>query len=66
MPIISERKIIQVGGSRSVSLPPGWLNAAGLDLGDEIVLVADGVILIAARGTKLRPKQLRPLIHIVI
>jgi antitoxin component of MazEF toxin-antitoxin module len=65
MPIISARKIIQVGGSKSVSLPPGWLDAAGLDLGDQILLVADGVILIAPKGTRLEPKQLYPLIEVI-
>jgi antitoxin component of MazEF toxin-antitoxin module len=65
MPIASVRKIIQVGGSRSVSIPPDWLDAAGLDLGDQILLVADGVILIAPKGIKLQPKQLEPLIEIV-
>jgi antitoxin component of MazEF toxin-antitoxin module len=65
MPITSSRKIIQVGGSRSVSLPPGWLDAAGLGLGDQILLVADGVVLIAPKGTKLQSKQLDPLIEVV-
>jgi antitoxin component of MazEF toxin-antitoxin module len=65
MPIVSFRKIIRTGGSRTVALPPAWLNALDLKLGSVLLMVADGVILITPPGMKLQPKQLDPLIEVI-
>ena len=65
MPIRTKRRIIAVGGSKSVSLPPCWLDAADLDLGDEVTMVADGVVLIAVKGTRIDAKHLAPLVQII-
>jgi len=64
MPITSARKIIQVGGSKSISLPPSWLDAAGIKLGDKVTLVAGDVVLIVPSGTKVHAKQLNGLAEI--
>jgi antitoxin component of MazEF toxin-antitoxin module len=65
MPIVSIRNIIQAGGCKTVAIPPAWLRAFHLDLGDRVLMVADGVIVIAPTGTKLESKQLQLLIDVV-
>jgi antitoxin component of MazEF toxin-antitoxin module len=65
MPFVSSRRIIQVGGSKTVAVPPAWLDACELDLGDKVLLVADGAVLIVPPGMRLTSKQLEPLIEIV-
>jgi hypothetical protein len=65
MPIKTVRKIMELGGSKTVALSPGWLAAVGLGLEDQVLVVANGVVLIAAKGTRLRSDQLAPLIQVV-
>ena len=40
MPFESVRKIMQVGGSKTVALPPSWLRALGLGLGDDLLVLS--------------------------
>ena len=48
-----------------MSLPPCWLDACELGLGDQVLLVADGAVLIVPPGVRLTSKQLEPLVTIV-
>jgi antitoxin component of MazEF toxin-antitoxin module len=64
MPFASVRKIMQVGGSKTVALPPSWLEAFNLRLGDELLVVADGIVLIVPPGQRVRCKQVEALAQI--
>ncbi|MGA2628226.1 MAG: hypothetical protein ABSF63_14335 [Candidatus Bathyarchaeia archaeon] len=64
MPFASVRKIMQVGGSKTAALPPPWLEAFGLGLGDEVLLLADGALLVVAPGQRVQVKQLQTLADI--
>jgi len=52
------RKIIRQGTSKVVALPPDWLRAFGLDLGDEVDVVYDGVVIVKPQGLQLDPEFL--------
>jgi antitoxin component of MazEF toxin-antitoxin module len=64
MPFASIRKIIQVGGSKTVALPPPWLEALNLGLGDELLVLADGALLVVPPGQRVQVKQLQTLADI--
>ncbi len=55
---------MQLGGSKTVALPPGWLAASDLDLGDQVLLLADGAVLIVPKGQRLEMKQMQRLVSI--
>ena len=65
MPIVNMRKVIQAGGSKAVALPPAWLRALNLDLGSDLLLVADGAILIVPQNMRLQSKSLEHLVQVV-
>jgi antitoxin component of MazEF toxin-antitoxin module len=46
MPLLVERKIIDVGGSRSVTIPPGWLAAYNLTSGDTVDVLVNSVVIV--------------------
>jgi antitoxin component of MazEF toxin-antitoxin module len=64
MPFASIRKIMQVGGSKTVALPPPWLEALNLGLGDELLVLADGALLVVPPGQRVQVKQLQTLADI--
>lgn len=64
MPFASVRKILRVGGSKTVALPPSWLEAFGLGLGDELLVLADGALLVVPPGQRVQVKQLQTLADI--
>jgi antitoxin component of MazEF toxin-antitoxin module len=56
MAACSKRRILAVGGSRAVAMPPDWLVASGLDVGDKIELIYDSVVVVKPVGMKVDPK----------
>jgi len=46
MPAKTTRKILKVGGSKTVALPPDWLRALELDLGDVVEVLYDTIVII--------------------
>lgn len=44
--IAEQRKLIQTGGSVSITLPPEWLIRNGLKAGDYVGVVANGILKI--------------------
>jgi antitoxin component of MazEF toxin-antitoxin module len=55
MPATSERRILAVGGSRAVAMPPEWLSALGLRVGDAIDVMYDSVVLVKPKDMDLDP-----------
>lgn len=47
MPSIHRRKLLPVGNSIAVVLPPSWLKYYKLKPGDEVVLVVDNEVTVA-------------------
>ncbi len=59
MPGLTSRKIVPIGASRAVTLPPDWLNALGLDNGSRLDLVYDSVVLVKPPSMDLDPTFLQ-------
>jgi antitoxin component of MazEF toxin-antitoxin module len=53
MPALARRHIVAVGGSKAIPLPPDWLVALGLDLGDAVEVVYDSVVVVIPLGMHL-------------
>jgi len=53
MPAKVSRKILQVGDSKGSVLPPDWLRAFGLNVGDTIEVFYDFIVLIKPLGVPL-------------
>lgn len=47
------RKILRVGGSKTVAMPPDWLRALELDLGDLVEVVYDSIVLVMPKTQEL-------------
>ena len=52
MPSIHHRKLIPVGNSVAVVLPPSWLEYYGLKAGDEVLVIADHEIKVTLKRVK--------------
>ena len=59
MPAKTTRKLVKVGGSKAVALPPDWLRALKLELGDVLEVFYDSVVLIKPKGMKLSTEFLK-------
>ena len=46
MPSKNSRKILQVGDSKAVVLPPDWLRAMGLKKGESVEVLYNSVVII--------------------
>jgi antitoxin component of MazEF toxin-antitoxin module len=55
---------MRVGGSKTVALPPPWLEALNLGLGDKLLVLADGALLVVPPGQRVQVKQLQTLVDI--
>jgi bifunctional DNA-binding transcriptional regulator/antitoxin component of YhaV-PrlF toxin-antitoxin module len=53
LPIYTRRKIIDLGGSNTVTLPKNWTDGSGVNPGDTVEVYADGILLIVPAGYKL-------------
>lgn len=53
MPAKVLRKILKSGDSKVTALPPNWLRAFNLDVGDRVEILYDSIVLIKAKDTKL-------------
>jgi len=63
MPAKIVRKVLRSGDSKVAALPPDWMRAFGIDVGDTVELLYDIVVLIKPKNLKLDPdflgKELR-------
>lgn len=55
-PAKTERKVIRVGGSHAVALPPHWLCAFNLKVGDVLDVIYDSVVIVKPKQAKLDPE----------
>jgi len=55
-PAKTERKVIRVGGSQAVALPPHWLCAFNLKVGDVVDVIYDSVVIVKPKRAKLDPE----------
>jgi len=46
-PLVIRRKIIGLGNSSAITLPPDWVESRGIKIGDEVVIVVDNDLSIS-------------------
>lgn len=55
-PIVKKGKIMRLGSSAVVAIPSEWLKNKGLEIGKEIVIVANGNLTIMKNDNKINEK----------
>jgi len=59
MPAKIERKILRSGDSKVTALPPDWLRAFDINVGDDIVMLYNSIVIVKPKGFKLDSEFLR-------
>lgn len=57
IPIIVKRKIVKLGDSLCISLPPDWLRQNDLDKGDEVFLLSNHDVRVLSPNSKVKVYQ---------
>ena len=52
IPSTYQRKLLRVGDSIAVSLPPGWLRYYHLKVGDTVEMVSNGDVVVRVKPKK--------------
>jgi antitoxin component of MazEF toxin-antitoxin module len=59
MPAKIERKILKSGDSKVTALPPDWLRAFNINVGDDITMLYNSIVIVKPKGFKLDSEFLR-------
>ena len=59
MPAKIERKILRSGDSKVTALPPDWLRAFNINVGDDIVMLYNSIVIVKPKGFKIDSEFLR-------
>ena len=59
MPAKIERKILRSGDSKVTALPPDWLRAFDINVGDDIVMLYNSIVIVKPKGFKLDSEFLK-------
>jgi len=66
MPAKIERKILRSGDSKVMALPPDWLRAFNINVGDDIIMIYNTIVIVKPKGFKLDPAFLRKEFALII
>jgi len=66
MPAKIERKILRSGSSKVVALPPDWLRAFNINVGDKIELLYGLVVIVKPKGFKFNLDLLRRELDLIM
>jgi len=59
MPAKMERKILKSGDSKCTALPPDWLRAFNIEVGDKIDVLYNSIVIVKPKGFKLDAEFLK-------
>ena len=59
MPAKIERKILKSGDSKVTALPPDWLRAFNINVGDDVTMLYNSIVIVKAKDFKIDPEFLR-------
>jgi len=59
MPAKIQRKILRSGDSKTAALPPDWLRIFNLDVGDDIDIFYNSIVIVKPKDFKLDPDFLK-------
>lgn len=66
MPAKIERRILKTGDSKAAALPPDWLRMFNLDVGDDIDLIYNSIVILKPKGFKLDVEFLRKEFDLIL
>lgn len=66
MPAKIERRILKTGDSKAAALPPDWLRMFNLDVGDDIDLIYNSIVILKPKGFKLDAEFLRKEFDLIL
>lgn len=66
MPAKIERKILRIGDSKAATLPPDWLRAFNIDVGDKIEVIYNSVIIIKPKSLSLDADFLKKELDLIL
>jgi len=66
MPAKIERKILRIGDSKAAALPPDWLRAFNIDVGDKIEVIYNSVIIIKPKSLSLDADFLKKELDLIL
>ena len=53
MPAKIERKILKSGDSKVTALPPDWLRAFDINVGDDVTMLYNSIVIVKPKGFKI-------------
>lgn len=59
MPAKLERKVLRSGDSKVTALPPDWMRAFKIEIGDKVDVLYNSIVVIKPKGFRLDPEFLR-------
>lgn len=62
-PIVKQGKLMKVGSSIVIAVPPEWLEDKKLEAGQDIIIVANGNLTIMKNDTENRNKLTQHIYH---
>jgi len=66
LPAKIERKILKTGDSKATALPPDWLRAFKLDIGDSVEVLYNSIVIIKPKGFPLDPDFLKKEFDLIL
>lgn len=54
-----QRKILKTGDSKAAALPPDWLRMFQIEVGDNVEMIYNSIVIIKPQNFKLDPEFLR-------
>lgn len=66
MPAKIQRKILKTGDSKVAALPPDWLRAFKLDIGDSVEVLYNSIVIIKPKGFPLDPDFLKKEFDLIL
>lgn len=66
LPAKIERKILKSGDSKAAALPPDWLRMFNLDVGDNIDIFYNSIVIVKPQGFKLDPDFLKKEFSLIL
>ena len=66
MPARIERKVLQSGASKCTALPPDWLRMFNLQVGDNVDVIYNSIVIVKAKDFKIDPEFLKKEFQLIL
>lgn len=66
MPAKIVRKVLRSGDSKVAALPPNWLRMFKIEIGDNVDMLYNSIVIIKPRGFQLDPEFLKKEFDLIL